>query len=445
MTARGLIIAAPRSGAGKTTVTLALLAALQRRGVKVSAAKAGPDYIDPAFHAAATGRAGRQSRLLGHAAGTARRAGGASSRSMRSCSSSKAPWACSTAQRRAPAGAVPTADLAARFGLPVLLVIDVARASAIGRRRGARLCQRTIPRVRIAGVVLNRVGSERHRALVADAITGCGMPILGAMPREAAITLPERHLGLVQAAEHGDLAALSDRLALMAETPSRSRRDCRRRCATHAARARQQQRRCSAAARTAHRAGAGRAFSFVYPHVAGRLARRRRGDHRLSRRWPMKRRRSAADSCWLPGGYPELHAEATRGSAAFSPTGLRRFAATRPVHGECGGYMVLGESIEDADGRRHAMTGLLGHATSFAKRKLHLGYREARVLSDSVLGAEGARVRGHEFHYASLASTGRRRALLPNLRDAQGRALGNSGGRRGNVSGTFFHAIAADI
>ena len=119
-----------------------------------------------------------------------------------------------------------------------------------------------------------------------------------------------------------------------------------------------------------------------------------------------------------------------------------RFAQTRPVHGECGGYMVLGESLEDAAGQHHAMTGLLGHTTSFAKRKLHLGYRSARLLADSVLGIKDTTVRGHEFHYASLTSAGGD-APLAELCDGEGRALGPSGGRRGRVSGSFFHAIAA--
>ena len=104
--------------------------------------------------------------------------------------------------------------------------------------------------------------------------------------------------------------------------------------------------------------------------------------------------------------------------------------------------MVLGESLEDAAGKLHAMTGLLGHSTSFAKRKLHLGYRSAQLLSASVLGAKGAIVRGHEFHYASLINAGGDEKLAE-LCDAEGRALGPSGGRRGNVTGTFFHAIAA--
>jgi cobyrinic acid a,c-diamide synthase len=114
---------------------------------------------------------------------------------------------------------------------------------------------------------------------------------------------------------------------------------------------------------------------------------------------------------------------------------------TRPVHGECGGYMVLGQNLEDAAGRRHAMTGLLGHATSFAKRKLHLGYRTARLLSDSVLGRKGTLVRGHEFHYASMESAGGDEPIAE-LSDGEGGVLGKPGGRRGRVSGTFFHAIA---
>src|SRR5205807_10422188 len=105
------------------------------------------------------------------------------------------------------------------------------------------------------------------------------------------------------------------------------------------------------------------------------------------------------DSCWLPGGYPELHAGTLANAARFRD-GLARFAQSRPVHGECGGYMLLGQTLEDADGVRHAMTGLLSHSTSFAQRKLALGYREVRLLSDGPLGVADSLIRGHEFHYA---------------------------------------------
>jgi cobyrinic acid a,c-diamide synthase len=142
----------------------------------------------------------------------------------------------------------------------------------------------------------------------------------------------------------------------------------------------------------------------------------------------------------LPGGYPELHG-GTLASAQKFQSGLARFAQTRPVHGECGGYMILGEGIEDGSGARHAMAGLLGHFTSFANRKLHLGYREARLHAGSPIGPAGAIVRGHEFHYATLLAAGSDEPLVE-LADAQGRVIGSDGGRRGWVTGTFFHAIA---
>jgi len=151
----------------------------------------------------------------------------------------------------------------------------------------------------------------------------------------------------------------------------------------------------------------------------------------------------AADCCWLPGGYPELYAGVLAVARNFCE-GLRRFAQTRPVHGECGGYMVLGQTLEDADGRGHAMTGLLGHSTSFARRKLHIGYRSARLLANSVLGRQGTLVRGHEFHYATLTSTGDDASFAETF-DAEGRPLGEAGGRRDRVSGTFFHAMAQEF
>jgi cobyrinic acid a,c-diamide synthase len=437
MTARGLIVAAPHSGAGKTTVTLALIAALVRRGLAVRAAKAGPDYIDPAFHAAAAGGPSvnldswaMPPRLLDALA--AKTAAGADLLVIEGVMG-LFDGAAGLAGRR---GA--TADLAAHFGAPVILVLDVARqaqsAAAVVRGFAAH-----DPAVRIAGVILNRVASEKHRALVADAIQAIGVSVFGAMPRQQTLALPERHLGLVQAGEHADLAALVARLADTAE----------RQLDLDAIAA------AGAALRIDTSSNAGpalpppgqrialaqdRAFSFAYPHLIA--AWRGAGAEilpfsPLADEPPPER----ADCCWLPGGYPELHAGVLAAASRFQ-SGLRRFAETRPVHGECGGYMVLGESIEDADGRQHAMTGLLGHATSFAKRKLHLGYRSARLLSDTVLGGKGNTVRGHEFHYASLVADGGDEPLAE-LADSEGRALGRSGGRRGRVSGTFFHAIAA--
>jgi cobyrinic acid a,c-diamide synthase len=437
VSARGLIIAAPHSGAGKTTVTLALIAALARRGIVVRAAKAGPDYIDPAFHAAVSNARSvnldswaMPEKLLDALAAQA--ADGADLVVIEGVMG-LFDGAPGKLRRR---GA--TADLAAHFGLPVVLVIDVGRQaqSAAATVRGFAAHD---PAVRVAGVVLNRVGSERHRALVVDAIAALDVPVFGALPREVALSLPERHLGLVQAGEHSDLAALIERLAAMAE----------RHFDLDAIAA------CAAPFKFAAAAGDAlplpppgqrialardQAFSFVYPHVVD--AWRAAGAailpfSPLADEPPPE----AADSCWLPGGYPELHADALANARKFS-AGLQRFAATRPVHGECGGYMVLGESLEDASGRRHAMTGLLGHATSFAKRKLHLGYRTARLLQNGALGRSGALIRGHEFHYASLTSAGGDEPFAE-IADSEGRTMDKTGGRRGNVTGAFFHAIAA--
>jgi cobyrinic acid a,c-diamide synthase len=182
------------------------------------------------------------------------------------------------------------------------------------------------------------------------------------------------------------------------------------------------------------------AFSFVYPHV---IAGWRKEGAEIVPFSPLAGEAppESCDACWLPGGYPELHAGRLAAAERFRE-GLARFAGTRPVHGECGGHMLLGESLEDADRITHRMAGLLGHATSFAERKLHLGYREARLLAAGPLGKAGDRLRGHEFHYAALIDPGPDAPLLE-LADGQGAALGKSGARRGNVTGTFFHAIAA--
>jgi cobyrinic acid a,c-diamide synthase len=435
MTARGLIVAAPRSGSGKTTVTLALLAALKQRGIAVRAAKAGPDYIDAAFHAAATGKPGRN---LDSWAMPPALLDAVASEAARDAELLMVEGVMGLFDGTpGPAGRCgTTADLAARFRLPVLLVLDVSGQSQTAAAIVRGLASHD-PDVRIAGVVLNRVGSERHRTLVADAISVLNIPIVGAIPRDAALALPERHLGLVQAGEHADLAARLDHLAAMAE----------RHLDLDAIIASASPLVCSPVANAAALPPPGQrialasdaAFTFVYPHI---LDGWRRAGAEIVTFSPLadKPPPASCDSCWLPGGYPELHAGTLAAAQQFR-RGLAQFTAIRPVHGECGGYMVLGEGLEDADGVRHAMTGLLSHATSFAQRKLHLGYRQARLTHDGPLGAAGTIVRGHEFHYAALITPGNDTPFA-DLNDGQGHPLGRTGGRRGRVSGAFFHAIA---
>lgn len=452
MGARGLIIGAPRSGSGKTTLTLALAAALRRRGLAVRAAKSGPDYIDPAFHEAATGAPcpnldawamppGQLDAIMAGLAGSMDCAGLAGSGDPAGQAGADIVL-IETAMglfdgvegppRRSGAGA----DLASRYGLPVLLVLDVSGQSqtAAAVARGFAMHDRS---VRIGGVVLNRAGSERHREGVARAMAALPLPVLGSFGRDPAIALPERHLGLVQAEEQAGLRALIERLADLGE-----------RCldldgilalagalppvAAEAAAALPPPGQRIALARDA-------AFSFIYPHL---LSGWRAAGAEIVPFSPLADEGPPADcdACWLPGGYPELHGPALAAAGSFR-AGTVRFAQGQKVHGECGGYMVLGATLEDAAGTTHPMLGLLGHATSFAQRRLQLGYREARLLADSPIGAAGAVVRGHEFHYAVTTEPGRDEKLAV-LSDAAGRVLGEAGGRRGRVSGSFFHAIA---
>jgi cobyrinic acid a,c-diamide synthase len=432
----GLLVAAPRSGSGKTTLTLGLLRALRRDGVAVASAKCGPDYIDPPFHRAASGRpsvnldswAMSPSLMAGLAAEVGR--------------------GCDLVICEALMGlfdGVPgpegrtgsSADVAAALGWPVLLVLDVSgqSQSAAAVVKG---CATYDPRLTIAGVVLNRLGSPRHARLATEAIEALGIPVVGAMPRDSGIALPERHLGLVQA---GETTALDARLDQIADfVAGHTRTDAIRSLAS-----------CGWAGASAGFGPAiappgqliaiaqDAAFSFLYPHLLQGW-RDAGAEIRFFSPLADEGPDEHCDACWLPGGYPELHAGRLAGSRNFLER-IRHFAETRPVHGECGGYMALGDSLTDADGVRHAMAGLLSVSTSFARRKLHLGYRCARLVEAGCLGPAGTQLRGHEFHYASVETQGND-APFAFVSDAYGGEPAASGLRRGRVSGSFFHVIA---
>ncbi len=433
---KAILVAAPRSGAGKTTVTLALIAAFRRRGLAVRAAKCGPDYIDPAFLAAAAGAPclNLDSWAMGPGLLDSVAFEAAAGSDLLIVESAMGLFDGAAGHA---VGEGAAAELATHLRLPVLLVLDVAgqAQSAAATVLGFASFD---PRVSIAGIVLNHVGSDRHRIVIERAIATLDIPVVGAIPRDAAIHLPERHLGLVQALEHDDLELRLHRLADLAE------RHCdlaRIRNLTSALRV--GDRPVAALPPPGQRIAlaSDAAFAFIYPHL---LSGWRRAGAEIVPFSPLADEPppQECDSCWLPGGYPELHA-ATLANAGRFKAGLERFAASRPVHGECGGYMVLGQGLVDADGVRQAMTGLLTHATSFARRRLQLGYRAATLLQDCVLGPAGTRLRGHEFHYATLGEPGTDQPLAE-LFDAEGKALGPSGGRRGQVTGAFFHAIAVE-
>jgi cobyrinic acid a,c-diamide synthase len=433
---RGLMIAAPRSGSGKTTATLGLLRAFKRRGVDVVGLKSGPDYIDPAFHAAASGREGvnldswamSPELLAALAAQTLKQ------RALGLCEASMGLFDGVPAKSGL-TGA--SADVAAALGMPVLLVVDVT-GQAQSAAAVVKGCATYDERLKVGGVIVNRVGSERHRRLVVDAIEPMGIPVLGTLPRNDKVALPERHLGLVQAGETEALEARLEAIADFVETHV----DCARvlelagdldlaspASAPLAVRPPGQR------IALAHDA----AFSFIYPHLVQGW---RAAGAEIVFFSPLADQPppSDCDLCWLPGGYPELHAGRLAAASRFRQ-GLRHFAETRPVHGECGGYMALGMSLVDASGVAHPMAGLLGVETSFEKRRMTLGYREARIASNCALGLKGALLRGHEFHYATIVATGGDDPFAF-VRDVYGAPEAPSGSRRGRVTGSFFHVIA---
>jgi len=432
----GFMIAAPRSGSGKTTVTLGLLRAIARRNIAVASFKCGPDYIDPAFHKVATGRTSLNldswampENVLD--ANFTRGIAGAD------CIIAEGSMGLfDGVAMRGATGDGSSADIAARFGLPVVLVIDVsgqsqsAGAVAMGFRDFH-------PEVKIAGIILGNVASERHRLLAVRGVERTGLPVFGALPRGGVPAIPERHLGLVQAEEIPNASKIVDALADAIETHLDV--DAVLAAATPVRKPGQGAGIALAAPGKCVAMASDVAFSFAYQHV---LADWREGGADIIPFSPLADEAPdpSADMCWLPGGYPELHTERLAGNHCFLD-GLRNFAAGKPVHGECGGYMVLGEKMIDASGKEWPMAGLLPITTSFAKRKLNLGYRAVQLGADTAIGKKGALVRGHEFHYASITEIGKTEPL-GEASDANGTSLGAVGQRVGNVTGSFFHAVA---
>jgi cobyrinic acid a,c-diamide synthase len=431
-----LVISAPASGVGKTTLTLALARAYRDRGLKVQCFKSGPDYIDPAFHAAATGRASVNvdSWAMDRAAIEHLVHRGAHADLVLAEGSMGLFDGVAT---RGVSGTGATADIAEMLGWPVLLVIDPSGQAQTAAAIAAGLRDFRAG-VRLAGVVLNRVASRRHEDLVRRALADAGVAVFGALPRHAEINLPKRHLGLVQAEEQAEVGGLIDEAARFVGEHVDLDAVLQSACAWSPPSLVRGLSVTPPGQRIALARDA--AFSFVYPHM---LEAWRAAGAEIATFSPLADEGpdTSADVCWLPGGYPELHAGRLAANARFR-NALRAFAETKPVHGECGGYMVLGTVLTDADGAPHEMVGLLGLETSFAKRRMHLGYRLAELAAPMPGHKQGARLRGHEFHYSTIIS--QPDTPLAVVRDATGTAVAETGSRRGHATGTFFHLIAED-
>jgi cobyrinic acid a,c-diamide synthase len=393
-----VVIAATRSGDGKTTVATGIMAALRARGLRVSPHKVGPDYIDPSYHAAACGIPGRNldpwltgeelvAPLLRHGACGADVAVIEGVMGLFDGAAGREDYAS-------------TAHVARLTGSPVVLVIGAAGTS---RSIAATVhgFARWDPHVRLAGVVLNQVSSDRHETVLREALESSGIPVIGALRREATLHTPSRHLGLVPAGERAAsvgtwlpaLRALAERsldldqmmriarsapdLAAQPWSPASARPE-------ESARARSVRLRVAVAA--------GPAFTFGYPEhdelLAAAGAEVVTFDPLTAQQLP-----EGTDALVIGGGFPQVHADLLTANAALREDVRQRAAAGMPVVAECAGLLWLGASL---DNRRQC--GVVpAHARMTAS--LSLGYREATALCDTPLLTAGTRVRAHEFHY----------------------------------------------
>ena len=434
----GIIIAAPASGSGKTLVSLGLMAALSRSGLAVASAKVGPDYIDPAFHQAASGRPG--STLDGWALPdkvlAARVANLSQGADLVICEGVMGLLDGADVES-GPDGS--TAQLAATTGWPVVLVVDAGRMAGSAAAVVAGFAGLD-PDVRVAGVIFNRVASARHQSMILRAmLIHCPqVAVLGFLPHLAALSVPSRHLGLVQAMEHPDLTAfigaaadlVADHVDLqglraLAQRSALSGDDV---CAVPPLGQR------IAVAQDV-------AFAFAY---ADTLAEWRRQGAELFPFSPLADQfpGSDCDAVFLPGGYPELAAGQLAANHRFKAGMSSAAGRGVTIYGECGGYMVLGEALIDAQGVSHAMLGLLPVVTSLAQPRRHLGYRRAILQTSPPWGRKGQSFRGHEFHYAVELS--RKGDDLFSAGPANGRDLCNAGISKDTISGSFIHLISSE-
>jgi len=395
MTAR-ILLAGTHSSVGKTTVAVGLLAALQRQGLRPAPFKAGPDYIDPGMHAQAAGRPSRNLDvwLLDDAA-----LRGVFRRGMREADLAVIEGVMGLFDGIGATQDASTAALARTLECPVILVVDVAAMS--GTAAALVLgCQHMQPGVQLAGVVLNRVGSEGHLQSTAKAIrTTTGLPVLGSLPSEPALAVPERHLGLVPVAEGGLSASTLNRLAdLVAQ---RFDLAAIRRIAESARPLPQVASMAVEASPVEVRVGVAqdRAFGFYYQDTIDVL---RECGTEIVPFSPLDDENlpKNTDGLYLGGGFPELYATELARNDGLR-TALQEHARLgRPIYAECGGLMALGRSLSTFEGQTLPMFGLLPLDSRMQRERLTIGYREVTAVRASPLMEAGTRVRGHEFHWS---------------------------------------------
>lgn len=403
---KGIVVAAASSGSGKTTVTLGLLAALKRRGLAIASFKVGPDFIDPGHHTQITGTVSRN--LDGWML---------SKDYNRACLETSARGADIVViegvmglydgyDGRTEAGS--TAQMAKWSDFPVLLVVNaksMAR-SAAAVVKGFELFD---PDISFAGVLFNHVGSSVHLSYLSQALEDhVFMPCLGGLPRRDNLTMPERHLGLVTTDEHVLSKETREQLAdlieahvnldgLIENLPDRPLSDVVEDMPFSATRAKP-----PAGKEVTIGVARDKAFCFYYRDNLDILES---FGARIEFFSPLEDTRLPAgiDGLYFGGGYPELFAGKLSENTSLLQQVREKSIAGMPVYGECGGFMYLCETLTDPEGRSHPMTGCLPLATQMTDGLRSLGYREAYLKTDTIIGPEGTIIRGHEFHYSKLA------------------------------------------
>jgi cobyrinic acid a,c-diamide synthase len=423
---RRLVIAGTGSGAGKTTVTLGLMKAFAEKGLKVQGFKCGPDYIDPTYHTAVTGIA---SRNLDSWMTSGDYVLDLFNRASADADISIIEGVMGLYDGKDPlSNTGSTAEIAMITDSPVVLVVDV-RSMARSAAAVVLGYQRLEPRLRIAGVIVNRCGSRGHYEIVKAAIEQeCGIPVLGWLPRDEELDIPERHLGLVPAIERGALEPLFRRAA----ERIREGTDLDRlwELAGSIASAAAATAPAAAAVATAHRVSpawaSGSQLSEVKPpSVSVRdkpviaVARDAAFNFYYEDNMELLRQAGAelvffsplagegipagVSGIYLGGGFPEEYAAAIAANQAFL-NGIRQAAANNmPLFAECGGYMALARTLTDRAGEVHGMAGIIPADVRMQEKRAALGYREARAIRDCLLLEQGETIRGHEFHYSIMS------------------------------------------
>lgn len=428
-----MVIGGTHSGVGKTTVTLGLMAAFQKRGLQVQSFKVGPDFIDPGHHSKLLGAPSRtlDGWMLseGYNRATFRRAMDGKDLGV----VEGVMGLFDGYDGRSEAGS--TAQMAKLLGAPVILVVD-ARSMA---RSIAALVHgfKTFDQdLRLAAVVANRVGSKTHNQFLAEAMESVAdVYFLGGLPRAEEVAIPERHLGLVTSAEEPYTSELFDKLAMLVEEYLDLDKLLEL-TTTHVV----DEDLVSPPPRQAEvRIGVARdeAFCFYYQDNLDLLSHY---GGKLCFFSPLRDTNLPADvaGLYLGGGYPELYAPQLSENRSLNSEILAAAGRGMPIFAECGGFMYLSRSIEVKD-RTYPMVGLYAFGTRMLARRKALGYREVVLARDSLLGPQGLKARGHEFHYSEVVDEPGDIAYLFQVGDRKGNDTVTDGFLRHNTLGGYIH------